>query len=54
MCRPDCAISASRPTVFSVTEKTEQEITLDANHPLANKTLRFSVTLLDTVPAEYR
>lgn len=42
------------PTMFTVTDKTDQNITLDANHPLANETLRFSVTLIDVVPAEYR
>ncbi len=38
-------------TVFTVTGKTDQNITLDANHKLANKTLEFTVTLLDAEPA---
>ncbi len=39
------------PTRYLVLEKGEENITLDSNHPLANKTLYFSVTLLDVVPA---
>jgi FKBP-type peptidyl-prolyl cis-trans isomerase 2 len=46
---PDPATGQS--TVFRVTGKNEQNITLDANHKLANKTLDFTVTLLDAVPA---
>lgn len=42
------------PTMFTVAEKTDDSITLDANHPLAGKSLRFSVTLIDAVPAAYR
>ena len=38
------------PTMFTVVEKTEQNITLDGNHPFANETLHFSVTLLDVIP----
>lgn len=38
------------PTSYLVTNKTEQNITLDANHKLANKTLIFEVTLLDAIP----
>jgi FKBP-type peptidyl-prolyl cis-trans isomerase 2 len=34
-----------------VTGKTDQNITLDGNHPFANDTLRFEVTLLDAEPA---
>jgi len=32
---------------YTVTGKTDQNITLDSNHPLANETLRFRVTLLN-------
>lgn len=35
------------PTRFLVTDKTDTNITLDSNHPLANETLRFQVTLLN-------
>lgn len=38
------------PTAYRVTEKTEQNITLDGNHLLANETLRFKVTLVDAEP----
>ncbi|MEW6749305.1 MAG: FKBP-type peptidyl-prolyl cis-trans isomerase [Candidatus Micrarchaeota archaeon] len=41
-------------TRFTVVDKTEQEITLDANHPLAGKNLTFQVTLIDAIPAAYR
>lgn len=34
------------PTYFRITNKTDEEITLDSNHYLANKTLHFRVTLL--------
>jgi FKBP-type peptidyl-prolyl cis-trans isomerase 2 len=37
--------------VFKVIDKTDQNITLDSNHALANQTLRFRVTLLDVTPA---
>jgi FKBP-type peptidyl-prolyl cis-trans isomerase 2 len=40
------------PTPFAVTAKTDQNITLDANHPLADKDLRFRVTLLDALPRQ--
>ena len=33
--------------LFKVTNKTDQNITLDGNHPLANKTLTFQVTLVN-------
>jgi FKBP-type peptidyl-prolyl cis-trans isomerase 2 len=39
------------PTNYRVTGKTDQNITLDGNHPFANDTLRFEVTLLDAEPA---
>ncbi len=38
------------PTPFLVTDKTDQNITLDGNHPLANETLTFRVTLVDVIP----
>jgi FKBP-type peptidyl-prolyl cis-trans isomerase 2 len=38
------------PTRFLVTNKSAQDITLDANHPLANETLTFEVTLLKVEP----
>jgi FKBP-type peptidyl-prolyl cis-trans isomerase 2 len=38
-------------TMFTVTEVNPQNITLDGNHPLANKTLHFRETLLDVVSA---
>lgn len=38
------------PTRFLVTNVTDQNITLDANHNLANETLRFEVTLLKVEP----
>jgi len=38
------------PSTYWVTGKTEQNITLDGNHPLANETLRFKVTLVDAAP----
>ncbi len=38
------------PALFQVTGKTDQNITLDGNHPLANETLTFRVTLVDMVP----
>lgn len=37
---------------YKVIGKTDQNITLDYNHPLANETLRFRVTLIDAVPAK--
>lgn len=37
-------------TMFKVINKTDTNITLDSNHPLANKTLEFQVTLLDVEP----
>ena len=36
-------------TLYRVTDKNETDITLDYNHPLANETLEFQVTLLDAV-----
>ncbi|MBD3210923.1 hypothetical protein GF318_06100 [Candidatus Micrarchaeota archaeon] len=38
------------PTSFRVVNKSEQNITLDANHHLANETLKFEVTLVDVQP----
>jgi FKBP-type peptidyl-prolyl cis-trans isomerase 2 len=38
------------PTRYKVTEKTHQNITIDANHPLANETLYFVVTMVDIRP----
>ncbi len=38
------------PTRFLVTNVTDQNITLDANHNLANETLRFELTVLKVVP----
>ena len=35
--------------LYTVIGKTDQNITLDGNHPLANETLTFEVTLLDAV-----
>ena len=40
-------------TRFRVLGKDNETITLDANHELANKTLHFTVTLLDVVPAPH-
>ncbi len=37
-------------TLFKVADKNETSILLDSNHPLANKTLEFDVTLLDAEP----
>jgi FKBP-type peptidyl-prolyl cis-trans isomerase 2 len=34
-------------TRYTVIDKTDQNITLDANHPLANDTLKFEVTLIE-------
>ncbi|MCI0503672.1 FKBP-type peptidyl-prolyl cis-trans isomerase [Candidatus Micrarchaeota archaeon] len=42
-----------QPARFTVTEKTGQNITLDGNPPLANKTLDFVVTLLSVTPAPH-
>ncbi|MFH0737195.1 MAG: FKBP-type peptidyl-prolyl cis-trans isomerase [Candidatus Micrarchaeota archaeon] len=41
-------------TTFTVTAIEDDNVTLDGNHPLAGKTLRFSVTLLDAIPASQR
>jgi FKBP-type peptidyl-prolyl cis-trans isomerase 2 len=38
------------PTRFLVTDVNNETITLDSNHPLANKTLTFEVTLLKVEP----
>lgn len=40
------------PQIFSVVDKTDDNITLDYNHPLANKTLNFEVTLVKVEPAK--
>jgi len=40
------------PSIFKILNKTDEEITLDGNNPLANKTLDFTVTMLDFVPAK--
>jgi FKBP-type peptidyl-prolyl cis-trans isomerase 2 len=45
---PDPTTGISTP--FTVTNKTDTNITIDSNHPLANKTLEFKVTLLDAQP----
>ena len=37
------------PLVATVTELTDQEITIDANHPLAGKTLVFDIELIEFV-----
>ena len=37
-------------TMFKVADKNSTSIILDSNHPLANKTLTFRVTLLDVKP----
>jgi FKBP-type peptidyl-prolyl cis-trans isomerase 2 len=39
---------------YRVIGKTEENITLDSNHPLANDTLRFQVTLINAVPVSQR
>lgn len=38
------------PTQFLVTDVSDDLITLDSNHPLANETLKFEVTLLKVEP----
>lgn len=43
--------ATGQATKFLVTDKNEQNITLDANHALANKSLDFIVTLIGAVPA---
>ncbi len=40
------------PANFLIKGKTNDTIILDANHPLANETLRFEVTLIDAIPAQ--
>jgi FKBP-type peptidyl-prolyl cis-trans isomerase 2 len=35
-----------------VTKKTDKEITIDANHPMAWKTLIFDITLREIFPKE--
>jgi FKBP-type peptidyl-prolyl cis-trans isomerase 2 len=42
--------ATAMPTPFTVTAKTDQNITLDGNHPLANESLQFRVTLLEAIP----
>lgn len=37
------------PVVGKVTQLTDQEVTVDANHPLAGKTLLFDIELIDFV-----
>ncbi|MEW6035191.1 MAG: FKBP-type peptidyl-prolyl cis-trans isomerase [Candidatus Micrarchaeota archaeon] len=44
--------STGAQTTFTVVDKTDQNITIDSNHPLANKTLDFKVTLIGAVPAK--
>lgn len=41
-------------TAYRVTGKTDENITLDSNHPLSNETLHFRVTLIDAVPVSQR
>ena len=41
--------STGSATMYKVLDKTNETITLDSNHPLANKTLEFTVTMLDIV-----
>lgn len=40
------------PAVFTVAKITETEITLDANHPLADVTLNFAIEVTGVRPAE--
>ena len=40
--------------VITVTDVSESGVTLDANHPLAGKELRFEIELLEDVTAKYR
>ena len=40
------------PTRFKILDKTDENITLDGNNPLADKTLDFTVTMLDFAPAK--
>lgn len=42
--------ATAMPTRFLVTSVNEENITLDSNHPLANETLKFEVTLLKVEP----
>ena len=41
----------NEPMTFTVTEVTDQGVTLDANHPFAGITLVFDVEILDVRPA---
>lgn len=41
----------NEPMTFTVTEVTDQGVTLDANHPFAGKTLIFDVEIIDVRPA---
>jgi FKBP-type peptidyl-prolyl cis-trans isomerase SlyD len=41
----------SHPMVFRVTRLTEQEVTLDANHPLAGQEIEVRCTVLEVRPA---
>ncbi len=38
------------PAQYTITSKTDQNISLDGNHPLANETLKFQVTLIKAQP----
>ena len=39
------------PQLFKIIDKNDENITLDYNHPLANETLNFEVTLVKVEPA---
>jgi len=41
----------NEPMTFTVTEITGQDVTLDANHPFAGKTLVFDIEIIDVRPA---
>lgn len=42
--------STGAATMYKVIDKTNETITLDSNHPLSNKTLEFTVTMLGIIP----